>query len=183
VICDIDTLELPVLVTVIVCAADDVPVVTLPKLKLVGLMPRVSVAAMPVPLRLTEVGELAALLTIERVPDAVPTDAGRKVTVTVACWPAFTLRGKEKPLTLKAEPDALIWLMFRVAVPLLVITSTWDKLVPTTELPKLIEVELTWIAGAFTVSVAAELVVVPAVLLTATVKVAPLSAVVVAGVV
>lgn len=73
--------------------------------------------------------------------------------------------------------------MVRIAVPLLVMTSGWDKLAPTTEFPRLIEVELTWMAGAFTVSVAAALVTVPVVLLTTTRKVDPLSELSVAGVV
>lgn len=62
--------------------------------------------------------------------------------------------------------------------------SGCDKLVPTTSFPKLIG--LTWIAGAgaaFTVRVAAALVTVPAVFVTTTANVDPLSAVVVAGVV
>jgi len=64
--------------------------------------------------------------------------------------------------------------------------KTWDKLVPTTAFPKVREVGLTWIAGAgagFTVSVAAALVTVPAVFVTTARNVAPLSEVVVAGVV
>ncbi len=79
------TFELPVLVIVTVCAAEEVPVATLPKLRLVGLMPRVKVAAIPVPLRPTEVGEVGALLTIEILPDAEPTTVGRKATVIVVC--------------------------------------------------------------------------------------------------
>ena len=62
----------------------------------------------------------------------------------------------------------------------------WDKVVPTTSFPKLIAVGLTWIAGAgaaFTVSVADALVTVPAVFVTTTPNVDPLSEVVVAGVV
>jgi hypothetical protein len=61
-----------------------------------------------------------------------------------------------------------------------------DKLLPTTPFPKLIDVELTWIFGAgaaFTVSVATALVTVPAVLLTTTSNVYPLSDVAVIGVV
>ena len=41
VICEMVTLEFPVLVIVTFCVAEVVPVVMLPKLKLVGLMPRV----------------------------------------------------------------------------------------------------------------------------------------------
>jgi hypothetical protein len=180
------TLELPVLVIVTFWAAEEVPVVTFPKLKLVGLMPRVSVAAIPVPLRPTEVGDVGALLTIEMLPDTVPTEVGRKATVIVVCCPAFTFKGSENPLTVKnAEPVSVTWAMLSVAVPVFLIIKTCDKLVPTTPFTKLMEVGFTWIAGAgagFTVSVAALLVTAPAVLLTAAANVDPLSDVVVAGV-
>jgi len=76
--------------------------------------------------------------------------------------------------------------MLSMAVPVLVMIKAWEVEVPTTSFPKLIEVELTWIAGAgagFTVSVAALLVAVPALFVTTTRNVDPLSAVVVAGVV
>ena len=61
-------LELPVFEIVTVCGADEVAVVMLPKLRLVGLMLSVRVAAIPVPLSVTEVGEVGALLTIEMFP-------------------------------------------------------------------------------------------------------------------
>jgi len=76
--------------------------------------------------------------------------------------------------------------MLSVAVPVLVMIKAWEVEVPTTSFPKLIEVELTWIAGAgagFTVSVAALLVAVPALFVTTTRNVDPLSAAVAAGVV
>jgi hypothetical protein len=150
-------------------------------------MPKVRVAAIAVPLRPTEVGEVGALLTIERLPDTGTTDVGRNVTVIVVCFPAFTLKGSENPLTLNvADPDAVTWVMVNVAVPVLVMINAWDELVLTTAFTKLMEVGLTWIAGAgagFTVSVAAALVTVPAVFVTTTRNVAPLSDVTVAGVV
>ncbi len=95
------------LVIVTFCVAEEVPVVTFPKLRLVGLMLRVRIAAMPVPLRATEVGEVGALLTIEMLPDAEPITVGRKATVIVVCCPAFTFKGSKNPLTLKAEPVAV----------------------------------------------------------------------------
>ena len=73
-----------------------------------------------------------------------------------------------------------------MAVPVFLMMNAWDKVVPTTSFPKLKEGGLTWIAGAgagFTVNVAALLVTVPAVFVTTTSKVEPLSEVVVAGVV
>lgn len=168
------------------CVREEVPVATLPKLRLVGLIPRVSVAATPEPLRATEVGEVGALLTIEMLPETAPTTVGEKTTEIVVCCPAFTLNGSVKPLTLKEAPAAVICVMLRVAVPVLEMIKAWDEVVLTTVFPKLIEVGFTWIAGAdaaFTVSVAALLVAVPAELLTTTSKVDPLSDVVVAGVV
>ena len=183
---EIVTFELPVFVMVALCGAEEVPVVTFPKLRLVGLIPRVRVAATPVPLRLTAVGEVGALLTMEMLPDAAPTAVGRKTTVIVVCFPAFTFKGSENPLTLKAAPDAVTWVMVNVAVPVLVTIKAWDKLLPTAEFPKLMELELTWIVGvgvAFTVNAAAALVTVPAELFTTTRNVDPLSPVTVAGVV
>jgi hypothetical protein len=108
-ICEIVTLELPVLVIVTFCVGEEVPVVTFPKLKPVGgLMPRVRTAAILVPLRGTDVGDVGALLTIEMLPETVPTVVGRKAAVIVVCCPAFTLSGNENPLTLKPEPVAVI---------------------------------------------------------------------------
>src|SRR5207245_3969304 len=107
VIWEIVTFALPVFVMVTFCEAEEVPVVTLPKLRLVGLVPRVRIAAIPVPLRPTEVGEVGALLTIEMLPDAEPITVGRKATVIVVCCPAFTFKDSENPLTLKAEPVAV----------------------------------------------------------------------------
>ena len=186
-ICEIDTLELPVLVIVTFCAAEEVPVVTLPKLRLVGLIPRVKVAAIPAPVRPTEVGEVGALLAIEMLPDTVPTAVGRNTTVIVVCCPAFTFRGSENPLTLKkAEPVSVTCVIVNVAVPVLLMIKICDEFVPTTAFPKLMDVGFTWIAGAgagFTVSVAAALVTVPALLLTTTVNCSPLCDVAVAGVV
>ena len=126
------------------CVPEAVPVVTLPKLRLVGLMLRVNVAAIAVPLSPTEVGEVGALLTIEMLPDAGTTDVGRKATVIVVCCPAFTFKGSENPLTLnEPEPDAFTWVMLNVAVPVFVMIKTCDELLPTTRFPKLMDVEPT----------------------------------------
>jgi hypothetical protein len=98
-------LELPVLVIVTFCVAEEVPVVTFPKFRMVGLMPKVRIAAIPVPLRATGVGEVGALLAIEMLPDAVPAAVGWKLTVIVVCCPAFTFSGSENPVSLKkTEP-------------------------------------------------------------------------------
>ena len=104
----------------------------------------------------------------------------------MVCCPTLTFKGSENPLSLKAEPVSVTCVMVKLAVPVLVMIKTWEESLPTTSFPKLMDVELTWIAGAgagFTVSVAVALVTDPAVLLTTTSNVDPLFAVVVAGVV
>jgi hypothetical protein len=158
---------------------------TFPKLRLAGLDVKV-LAATPFPARLTAVGELGALLTIEILPDTAPTAVGRKFTVTVVCCPALTFSVDENPVLNSEEPLTVIPVMVNVAVPVLVMIKAWEELLLTTSFPKLIELEFTWMPGtgvAFTVSVAAALVTVPAGLLTTTVNADPLSAAVVAGVV
>ena len=153
--CEITTFELPVLVTVTFCVAEEVLVVTLPKLRLAGVMERVAVAAVPVPARPTADGELGALLIIEMLPDAAPAAVGWKATVIVVCCPALTFRGSEIPLTLKAGLVSVTCVMVKVAVPGLEMIKIWEELLPTTSFPKLIEVELNWIPGVGDVVAAA----------------------------
>src|SRR5207302_9646325 len=99
----------------------------------------VRVAAIPVPLRVTELGEEGALLTMERLPDTVPTAVGRKATVIVVCCPAFTLKGSESPVTVKAaEPVSVPRVIVKVAVAAYLMMSGRDDLTSTTSFPKLI---------------------------------------------
>src|SRR5207247_10461101 len=108
-------LAFPVFVIVTFSEAEDVPVVTLPKLRLVGVMLSVRVAATPVPLRPMEVGEPGALLTIERLPDTAPAVVGRKATVIVVCCPAAPFKGSENPQTLNRETVGVTWVVVREA--------------------------------------------------------------------
>jgi hypothetical protein len=88
------------------------------------------------------VGE-AALLTKEILPDAAPTEVGRKATVIAVCCPGLTFKGNENPLTVKAGPDGATWVMLNVLPPVFEMINTWDKVLPTTAFPKLIEAGLT----------------------------------------
>ena len=81
------------------CAGEVVFVVTPPKPKVPGAMPRTKVAATLVPLRVNEVGEVGALLTMEMLPGLGPGDADRRFTVIVVWFPGFTFIGSENPLT------------------------------------------------------------------------------------
>jgi hypothetical protein len=143
VICEIVTFTFPVFVMVTVCEAEVVPVVTLPKIRFVGLILSVKVAAIPDPLRMTEVGEVGALLTMVIPPVTAPIDAGANFTVIVVCCPGFTFSGSVNPLTLKPGPVDVAWVIPSVAVPVFVIIKTWDKLPPTGTFTKFREVELT----------------------------------------
>ena len=66
--CEIDTGELPVLLSVTLCI-EDVPVFKLPKLKEVGLAESCRTCEIPVPLSAMLVGEVAALLTSASIPE------------------------------------------------------------------------------------------------------------------
>src|SRR5260221_11957068 len=151
------------------CAADEVPVVTLPKLRLVGLMPSVRTAGFTVrvPAALVTVPAVLLTTTSKLAPLSEVVVAGEEQLAAVA-------RGLLSPLFCHWK--------FNGAVP-----------VATTVKLAVCPAVTAWLAGcmvivgataaAFTVSAAAPLVTVPAVLLTTTRKVAPLSDVVVAGVV
>ena len=92
-ICEIFTLAFPVLVTVTLFE-EEVPVVTLPKLRLVAVSDSDSVAATPVPLSKIATGEFGAVLTTLSVPVALPAAAGKYWILNVLACPGFRLMGK-----------------------------------------------------------------------------------------
>lgn len=71
---------------------------TFPKLRLEVLAVRNAVAAIPVPLKETVLGELEASLITVTAPDKAPAVLGEKTTSNVDCFPAATTRGNEIPL-------------------------------------------------------------------------------------
>ena len=68
------------------------------KLRLVGLAVIETVAATPVPLNDTVVGELGALLAILRLPLRLPAVVGANKTLSVAVSPAGRVAGRVSPL-------------------------------------------------------------------------------------
>ena len=106
VILEIVTFEFPVFVTVMFCELL-LPTLTFPKLRLVGLTPRVRVATTPEPLRLTDVGEVGALLTIEMFPITLAVAAGVNTALNVALFPTGIVTGVARPLTLNPLPAML----------------------------------------------------------------------------
>jgi hypothetical protein len=139
----------------------------------------------PVPVIEIDAGELVALLATVTPPVTLPVDVGAKVTFKAADCPGARTVPEDTLLALKPVPVALMLEMVTLALPeffsvtpsvLLALVSMFPKL-------KLVGLALSEAVEAFTVSMAPLLVTLPAVLLTTTVNCAPLSPVVVAGVV
>src|SRR5215471_17195929 len=114
---EIETLELPVLVTLKLCEALE-PSFTEPKLRLDGFTLSVWVAAEPVPLSATVAGELGALLTMLTEPLTAPEAVGANCTLKLLLAPGASVSGTDTPVTLKPEPAAATCETVRLAVPL-----------------------------------------------------------------
>jgi hypothetical protein len=132
-----------------------------------------------------ESGELAALLATEILPVMLPAAAGAKVAVRVAVCAGARISPEETPAALKPAPETVTFETVTLEFPAFVSVTVFVLLLDTFTLPKLKddELELRSSDDALTVSIAALLVAVPAVLLTATLNCALLSAAVSAGVV
>lgn len=93
------TFAFPVFVSVTVLELE-APVFTLPKLRLEVLAERVSVVAVPVPDKEIVVGEFGALLTMDKLPLALPAFVGANCTLNVLDCPAPSTSGVVRPVTL-----------------------------------------------------------------------------------
>jgi hypothetical protein len=91
----------------------------------------------PVPASDKEVGELEALLTTETVPLAEPAAAGANVTVKVALCPPANVIGTERPLVLKPVPVTVSPETTTLALPVSVIVTVCELLLPTYKVAKL----------------------------------------------
>src|SRR5437667_10966087 len=88
-------------------------------------------------------GELEALETTERLPVTLPAEFGVKATPKVKLCPGTKVSGRFNPLTLKAEPVRLAWVMLTLESPELLSVSDCVALFPTCTLPKLRREEVT----------------------------------------
>ena len=82
------------------------PTETFPKFKLDVLVVRNAVAAIPIPLKDTALGELEMSLMTETLPDKIPAAFGEKTTLNVDCFPAPITKGSEMPVM--ATPAAVV---------------------------------------------------------------------------
>ena len=179
---EIVSVALPVFFTVIVWEFV-LPSTTLPKLTLDGVkLIRGAGAAAPVPVRLSVVGEPAALLVKTTLPLTAVVPVGANVTVNVLVPPAATFSGVVRPLMVKPVPLMVAWEIVNVALPPFVIVTVFGLLVPSVTVPNATGdgVRLIWGVGAVVpVPVRLSVVGEPAALLVKTTL--PLTAVVPVG--
>src|SRR5580704_10179893 len=121
------------------------------------------------------------------LPLMAPPETGENVTLSWAVWPGESIRPLSGglPDALRPAPEMLSEEIVVVLEPLELMVTERVDVVPMGTLPKLRLEGVQLIAGEedVTVSVAEELVTLPALLLTTTANVEPLSEAVVAGVV
>lgn len=111
------TVEFPVLVTVTL-SDDEVPVLTLPKLKLVGLTVIVFVDAAPDPLSEIANGDPGALLVRLSVAVTFPLAVGANFTVKLLVFPAVIVSGSVRPVVENScDPDTEACEIVKLAVP------------------------------------------------------------------
>jgi hypothetical protein len=121
-------LPLPVLLSVTVCEGLLVPTASDGK---VGGADKLTVGAVPVPLKLTACGLLLALSVNERLPDAAPAAVGVNVTATVQDPDAATGLEVEHVVPEAAIAKGTVTLMavkVRLALPVLVRVTGCDPL-------------------------------------------------------
>lgn len=145
-ICERDTLELPVFVRVTLCVAL-VPVVRLPKLTEEGDGVSWRTGEAPVPARETISGELGELFTSVRLPEKLLPAGGLKPTVKVEDPPGATESGSDNPEKVKPDPPSKAWVTLRFAVPGLLMVSVWVLVTPTATLKKFTLGGITLICG------------------------------------
>jgi len=104
--CEMVTLEFPVFVSVAFCELV-LPTATFPKLKLVGVAVKTSVAVAPVPLSRMVVGEVGALLVSVILPLALPVEFGANPALKVMLVPGVIVIGTLSPVILNPVPDTL----------------------------------------------------------------------------
>ena len=139
----------------------------------------------PVPEREIVADELVALLVTVTLPGRLPVAAGVKVTFSVAVCPGAKICPVVTPPAEYPAPERLTPETVTLEFPPLVKVTGRMLLLPRLTLPKLklVVLGLSRNVAAFTVRVAALLVMFPAPLVMVTINCAPLSDVVVAGVV
>ena len=91
---------------------------------------------MPVPVSGTFSVEFAALEVMAKLPVTAPPAVGENFVLKLTLWPAVSVAGKVKPLTLNPEPVVLAAEIVTLVPPELVRVSVKEPLLPVVTLPK-----------------------------------------------
>jgi hypothetical protein len=110
------TLEFPAFVSVTLNALL-FPTCTFPKFSREAFVVRSAVAAIPVPLTETVLGELETSVMTEILPDTAPATLGEKITLNVACFPAEMVNGSDIPVILTPAAAVLAWVTVKLDPP------------------------------------------------------------------
>jgi hypothetical protein len=94
----------------------------------------------PLPESAIVVGEFVALLVMVTLPLTLPAVAGSYTTEKEVLCPAFSVRGRARPVTEKPAPVTLSFDSETLALPVFVSVTVCEELVPVVTLPKLSEV-------------------------------------------
>jgi hypothetical protein len=135
-ICEMETLELPVFEIVTLLAAVE-PVARLPKLRDVGVVESWSVVEAPVPASGITSDEFGALLMNVMLPEKLAAEDGVKPTANEVDPPGGSESGIASPEEVKPLPAREAWVTVRVAVPGFRMVTDWVAVAATLILPKL----------------------------------------------
>ena len=91
----------------------------------------------PLPAREIVVGEMAASLTSEMLPDTLLVAVGAKCTLKVLDCPAARVSGRFSPVILKPVPETVTCETLTAALLVFVSTTPWVFVVVAVTLPKL----------------------------------------------
>jgi len=145
-ICEIETLEFPVLEIVTFCAAVD-PVARLPKLNDAGETESWSVLTMPVPASGIASEEFGALLMSVMLPEKAAAELGAKPTANEVDPPGGMDSGNVNPVELNPVPTREACVKLSAAVPGFRMVTVWVAVADTLTLPKLTLDGVTEICG------------------------------------
>ena len=124
------------------------PSVTFPKFKLEVLVMSSAEAAIPVPLKVTMLGELERSLITVILPDKAPADFGEKTTSNVDCFPAPIVKGSEIPVIVTPAAVVFACVTVRFDPPPFDIVTDWEAVPPMPTEPNLIDEGATEIVAA-----------------------------------
>lgn len=141
------TFEFPAIVRVTLRALL-FPTSTFPKLKLEAFVVRNAVAAIPVPLTETVLGEPDMSVITDTFPDTAPGAFGEKMTLNVPRFPAAIFKGRGIPVIVTPAAAVLTCVTVRIDPPIFDMVTDCEAVSPRATEPKLTDAGAIEIAAA-----------------------------------